>query len=160
MPKISIEVQIKSTKIERQRTTQSRAHRRHKDLSRGSAKPEMLAYLHVVVSQRTRVALNPSQVIQRSNLSATVFLIWSSISSQRPPQLESFAPVQMNGSINSKLALRGRGEKHNTNAQEHHTRTQHKRASKNRHKFVDLALGLHQDVSQMRRNVAVALGDV
>jgi hypothetical protein len=75
MPKISIEVQIKSTKIERQRTTQSRAHRRHKDLSRGSAKPEMLAYLHVVVSQRTRVALNPSQVIQRSNLSATVFLI-------------------------------------------------------------------------------------
>jgi hypothetical protein len=32
----------------------------------------MIAYIHVVVSQRTRVALNPSQVIQRSNLSATV----------------------------------------------------------------------------------------
>jgi hypothetical protein len=51
MLKISIEVQIKSTKIERQRTTKSRAHRRHKDLSYGLAKPEMLAYLHVVVSQ-------------------------------------------------------------------------------------------------------------
>jgi hypothetical protein len=33
---------------------------------------EMFAYIHVVVSQRTRVALNPSQVIQRSNLSAMV----------------------------------------------------------------------------------------
>jgi hypothetical protein len=35
----------------------------------------MLVYIHVVVSQRTRVALNPSQVIQRSNLSVTIFLI-------------------------------------------------------------------------------------
>jgi hypothetical protein len=30
----------------------------------GLAKPQMLAYIPVVVSQRTRVALNPFQVIQ------------------------------------------------------------------------------------------------
>jgi hypothetical protein len=34
------------------------------------------AFLHVVASQWTRVALNPSQVIQRTNLSVVVvFLI-------------------------------------------------------------------------------------
>jgi hypothetical protein len=44
-------------------------------LSRGLAKPEMLAYIHIVVSQWTRVAITPSQVIPRSNLSVTVFLI-------------------------------------------------------------------------------------
>jgi hypothetical protein len=37
-------------------------------LSRGSAKPKMLAYIHFVMSQWARVALNPSQVIQRSKL--------------------------------------------------------------------------------------------
>jgi hypothetical protein len=42
-PHINIEVQVYTTnKIEKQHTTQSRAHR-HRDLSRGSAKPEMLA---------------------------------------------------------------------------------------------------------------------
>jgi hypothetical protein len=34
----------------------------------------MLAYIRVV-SQQTRVVLNPSQVIQRSNLIATIFFI-------------------------------------------------------------------------------------
>jgi hypothetical protein len=38
-------------------------HKRHDDLSRGSAKYKT-CLLHVVASQRTRVALNPSQVIQ------------------------------------------------------------------------------------------------
>jgi hypothetical protein len=38
-------------------------HKRHSDLSRGSAKYNT-CLLHVVVSQWTRVALNPSQVIQ------------------------------------------------------------------------------------------------
>jgi hypothetical protein len=47
-------------------------HKTKATLSRGSAKPKMLAYIHVVVSQRTMVTLNPSQVIQRSNLSVTV----------------------------------------------------------------------------------------
>jgi hypothetical protein len=43
-------------------------------LSRCSAE----AYLHLVASQWTRVALNPSQVIERSNLSTTiVFLIYA-----------------------------------------------------------------------------------
>jgi hypothetical protein len=41
-------------------------------LSHGLTKPEMLVYIHVVVSQCISVALNPSQVIQRSNLSVTV----------------------------------------------------------------------------------------
>jgi hypothetical protein len=41
-------------------------------LSHGLTKPEMLVYIHVVVSQRISVALNPSQVIQRSNLTVTV----------------------------------------------------------------------------------------
>jgi hypothetical protein len=40
-------------------------HQRHGDLSRGSAKYNT-CLLHVVVSQWTRVALNPSQVIQWS----------------------------------------------------------------------------------------------
>jgi hypothetical protein len=45
------------------------------------------------------------------------------------------------------------------------SRTQHKNTTQTRfeestQKLVDLALGLHQDVSQMRRNVAAALGDV
>jgi hypothetical protein len=44
-------------------------------LSRGSAKPKIFAYIHVVMSQQTRAALNPSQVIQRSNFSVTIFLI-------------------------------------------------------------------------------------
>jgi hypothetical protein len=47
-------------------------HKTKVTLSRGSAKPEVLAYIHVVVSQQTMVTLNPSQVIQRSNLSVTV----------------------------------------------------------------------------------------
>jgi hypothetical protein len=34
-------------------------------LSHGLAEPKMLAYIHVVVSLWTRVAFNPSQVIQR-----------------------------------------------------------------------------------------------
>jgi hypothetical protein len=38
-------------------------HKRHEDLSRGSAKYKT-CQLHVVASQRTRVALNSSQVIQ------------------------------------------------------------------------------------------------
>jgi hypothetical protein len=38
-------------------------HKRYKDLSRGSAKYKT-CLLHVVASQRTRVALNSSQVIQ------------------------------------------------------------------------------------------------
>jgi hypothetical protein len=38
-------------------------HKRHDDLSRGSAKYNT-CLLHVVASQRTRVALNSSQVIQ------------------------------------------------------------------------------------------------
>jgi hypothetical protein len=38
-------------------------HKRHKDLSRGSAKYKT-CLLHVVASQWTRVALNSSQVIQ------------------------------------------------------------------------------------------------
>jgi hypothetical protein len=38
-------------------------HKRHEDLSRGSAKCNT-CLLHVVASQRTRVALNSSQVIQ------------------------------------------------------------------------------------------------
>jgi hypothetical protein len=38
-------------------------HKRHEDLSRGSAKYKT-CLLHVVVSQWTRVALNSSQVIQ------------------------------------------------------------------------------------------------
>jgi hypothetical protein len=38
-------------------------HKRHGDLSRGSAKYNT-CLLHVVASQWTRVALNPSQVIQ------------------------------------------------------------------------------------------------
>jgi hypothetical protein len=38
-------------------------HKRHEDLSRGSAKYNT-CLLHVVASQRTRVALNPSQVIR------------------------------------------------------------------------------------------------
>jgi hypothetical protein len=38
-------------------------HKRHEDLSRGSAKYKT-CLLHVVASQRTRVALNSSQVIQ------------------------------------------------------------------------------------------------
>jgi hypothetical protein len=43
VPHISIEVQVyKANKTEKQHTTQSRVHR-HRDLSRGSAKPEMLA---------------------------------------------------------------------------------------------------------------------
>jgi hypothetical protein len=40
-------------------------HKRHKDLSCGLAKYNT-CLLHVVASQRTRVALNSSQVIQRS----------------------------------------------------------------------------------------------
>jgi hypothetical protein len=38
-------------------------HKRHEDLSRGSAKYNTYL-LHVVASQRTRVALNSSPVIQ------------------------------------------------------------------------------------------------
>jgi hypothetical protein len=38
-------------------------HKRHGDLSRGSAKYNS-CLLHVVASQWTRVAVNPSQVIQ------------------------------------------------------------------------------------------------
>jgi hypothetical protein len=38
-------------------------HKRHEDLFRGSAKYKT-CLLHVVASQRTRVALNSSQVIQ------------------------------------------------------------------------------------------------
>jgi hypothetical protein len=38
-------------------------HKRHEDLSRGSAKYKT-CLLHVVASQRTRVALNSSQAIQ------------------------------------------------------------------------------------------------
>jgi hypothetical protein len=38
-------------------------HKRHEDLSRGSTKYKT-CLLHVVASQRTRVALNSSQVIQ------------------------------------------------------------------------------------------------
>jgi hypothetical protein len=38
-------------------------HKRHEDLSCGSAKYNT-CLLHVVASQRTRVALNPSQVIR------------------------------------------------------------------------------------------------
>jgi hypothetical protein len=47
----------------------------------------MLAYIHVVVSQRTRVALNLSHVIQRSNLSATVFLINMNPFRKESPQI-------------------------------------------------------------------------
>ena len=45
--------------------TRSSTQRRHSDLSRGSAKYKT-CLLHVVASQRTRVALNSSQVIQWS----------------------------------------------------------------------------------------------
>jgi hypothetical protein len=41
-------------------------HTRHDNFYRGSAKPQMIAYIHVVVFQRTRVAFNTSQVLQRS----------------------------------------------------------------------------------------------
>jgi hypothetical protein len=138
MPKISIEVQIKSTKIERQRTTQSRAHRRHRDLSRGSAKPEMLAYLHVVVSQRTRVALDPSQVIQRSNLSTTIFLISRSISSQGSPQVGVSCSHTNECEYQLQISTKRERREHNTKAQEHRTRTQHEHASKNQHKNLQI----------------------
>jgi hypothetical protein len=39
-----------------------------------------------VVSQWTRVALNPSQVIQRSNLNTTVFFLISNPLSEESPQ--------------------------------------------------------------------------
>ena len=50
-------------------------HKRQAILYRGSTKPEMLAYIIIMVSSSDKVAFNPSQVIQRSNLNATVFLI-------------------------------------------------------------------------------------
>jgi hypothetical protein len=48
--------------VKRNRHTKDK-HKRHDDLSRGSAKYKT-CLLHVVASQRTRVALNSSKVIQ------------------------------------------------------------------------------------------------
>jgi hypothetical protein len=45
-------------------TTRDQSQRWHSGLSRGSAKTNA-CLLHVVVSQRTRVAINPSQAVQR-----------------------------------------------------------------------------------------------
>jgi hypothetical protein len=45
------------------RNHKEKQHSRHSGLSRGSAKYKT-CLLHVVASQWTRVALNPSQVIQ------------------------------------------------------------------------------------------------
>jgi hypothetical protein len=158
MAKISKEVQIKSTKIDRQRTTKSRAHKGHKDLSYGSAKPEMLAYLHIVVSQWTRVALNLSQVIQRSNLSDKVFLISRSISSQGSTQ-DGVSCTRSNVweyqlQISTKWERRETQHKSSRTPRKNTIRTRFKELTQ---ELADLALGLLRDVSWMRRIEAVAL---
>jgi hypothetical protein len=97
---------------------------RHVILSRGLAKPEMLAYIHVVVSLWTRVVFNPSQVIQRLNLSFTIFLI----------SIESLSQgISTNWSLlqpytRSELQLRigeGREYTHKSQNQQHNTSTRY-----------------------------------
>jgi hypothetical protein len=126
---------------------------RHKDLSGGSGKPKMLAYLHVVVSQRTRFGLNPSQVMKNQTWVPRSSLYQDQSPHKDLHKLESLAPVQMNGSINSKLAPRGRGE-NTTQKLKNTTQTCFKESTQ---ELGDLVLGLLRDVSWMRRIKAVAL---
>jgi hypothetical protein len=66
-------------------------HKRHSDLSRGSAKYNT-CLLHVVASQWTRVALNPSQVIQWSTWIPRCFFLLLFPVYEESPQLGASRP--------------------------------------------------------------------
>jgi hypothetical protein len=98
-------------------------------LSRGPAKPKILAYIYVVVSQRTRVTLNPSKVIQRSNLSVTIFLITYIPIRKESPQFRVSRSRTQDQSYNLEqerveIAHKSKAQQHNTQKKITRARTQ------------------------------------
>jgi hypothetical protein len=93
----------------------------------------MLAYIHVVVSQLTRFALNPSQVIQRSNLSVTVLpYINESLSHGISTNWSLLQPcTDQSYRLKHK---RGRESTHKCQSEQHNTREDHKSANTQSHK--------------------------
>jgi hypothetical protein len=98
-------------------------------LSRGPAKPKILAYIYVMVSQRTRVTLNPSKVIQRSNLSVTIFLITYIPIRKESPQFRVSRSRTQDQSCNLEqerveIAHKSKAQQHNTQKKITRARTQ------------------------------------
>ena len=66
----------------------------HSGLSRGSAKSNT-CLLHVVASQRTRVAINPSQAVQRPTWIPRCFAFLLSPACEESPQLGASRPYTL-----------------------------------------------------------------
>jgi hypothetical protein len=114
-------------------TTRRSTQRWHSDLSRGSAKSNT-RLLHVVASQRTRVALNPFQAVQRPTWIPWYFpftLLYPVC--EESPQLGASRPYTL--SITKKHRSKdGMSNAHKTRNQSNNTHTSHNTSSQHNSK--------------------------
>ena len=139
-------------------TTRSSTHRRNSDLSRGSAKYKT-CLLHVVASQRTRVALNSSQVIQWSTWIPRCFsFFWSFPVCEESPQLGVSRPYNwVHKEIRSKVGM-SNAHKTRKSEQQHAHKSQQELATQHKEFTTPQELYMLSQWNECARSMSWCLG--
>jgi hypothetical protein len=113
-------------------TTRRSITDRHSGLSRGSAKFNT-CLLHVVTSQRTRVAINPSQAVQRPNWIPRCFALYTLSRSRGISTTWSLSPLHFDVHKEAR-SKGGMSNAHKTQNQSDNTHTSHNTSSQHNSK--------------------------